>query len=514
MKPISMPLRFFGTIVSGSLQRLFSDPTRFGELLNEYLRRRLGIDFSNFFRRDYSKQMKKASETNELRLWNRVGHPSLVIEKHRRLPGILKLANAGARYTAESMKTQISRRIVSSSGWQSSPATRVAFFVNNAEPYTNSGYTFRTAELLAPLSEFTDGLLLITRLGYPAVIGRYPQPTATTGVTHLIPWFLPFSQQRRFELAIKLLVQQCRNAGITVLHTTSDYTNAQIVSAAAQELSIPWVYEVRGQPHLTWLAKIDSEDYLAAVHSEYLVQSERLELESARQASHVIALSELSRAMLIEGGVEPGKVSVLPNAVDAEILQNQETSEDLRESEAENRFIVGVVGALVGYEGIDYLIAALDQLPSEVELLIVGEGFDRRRLESLAHQSDSASRITFAGFRPREEMVSWYRKIDVLAVPRIDTPVTREVTPLKPLVALALGTPIVASDLPALREVTGGYARFVQPESAESLAHGILDIMSDPNKWVPPQDWIRDKTWKKNATKLHEIYSSLLTESR
>ena len=64
-----------------------------------------------------------------------------------------------------------------------------------------------------------------------------------------------------------------------------------------------------------------------------------------------------------------------------------------------------------------------------------------------------------AGCRTHE-VVAQHRAIDVFCVPRHDLPVTRLVPPLKPVEAMALGRPVVASDLPPLREiVTDGRAR-------------------------------------------------------
>ena len=50
----------------------------------------------------------------------------------------------------------------------------------------------------------------------------------------------------------------------------------------------------------------------------------------------------------------------------------------------------------------------------------------------------------------------WVQSLDVVAVPRRDVEVARTVTPQKPIEAMALGRPVIVSDLPALRETVTG----------------------------------------------------------
>src|SRR5699024_7984501 len=56
----------------------------------------------------------------------------------------------------------------------------VLFFLNNSEPYTKSGYTERTKNLLRGLRRQDVCVVAATRLGYPAVVGRIPRATVDT----------------------------------------------------------------------------------------------------------------------------------------------------------------------------------------------------------------------------------------------------------------------------------------------------------------------------------------------
>src|SRR5699024_6404752 len=89
----------------------------------------------------------------------------------------------------------------------------------------------------------------------------------------------------------------------------------------------------------------------------------------------------------------------------------------------------------------------------------------------------------------------------------------RTVTPIKTLMAQANGVPVVASDLPALREVTGNCAVYFQSEDPQNLAHAIRDVISDKSGVANRQSergkkWVSSRTWDSNAEKLIHMYEA------
>src|SRR5699024_10966596 len=117
---------------------------------------------------------------------------------------------------------------------------------------------------------------------------------------------------------------------------------------------------------------------------------------------------------------------------------------------------------------------------------LVGGGTARPGLAALAVELGISDRVHFPGRVPRNSARRWVEALDIVVVPRLDRAVSRLVTPQKPVEALALGRPVIASDLPALREVLTDSdgtpcARFVQPGSADDLARSIADaLMHEP----------------------------------
>jgi glycosyltransferase involved in cell wall biosynthesis len=70
---------------------------------------------------------------------------------------------------------------------------------------------------------------------------------------------------------------------------------------------------------------------------------------------------------------------------------------------------------------------------------------------------------------------------------------------LPPLEALACGTPVVASDLPVVREVTGGLARLVPAGDVDAWAQALREVLADPGPAGPRRAWARRWTWRRTA---------------
>lgn len=403
----------------------------------------------------------------------------------------------------------LERDVRESLDYRPAEAIRVLFLLNNASPYTKSGYTVRTDEMISSLVGQLDCYFRATRLGYPSIVGRYPK-NRPHDLLLTIPFWFSSSESKRFEATVERLVNFCKQKNITLLHATTGFENAQIAAEVARRLNIPWVYEMRGEPYNTWLSKFEGAEKETARESEIYKRWALKELEAARSASGVVALSEITRTELIERGCAKEFVIRMPNAIDKTYLDFRESNEGKNSQISDGTIRIGCISSLVDYEGIDDAIRAMKFLPENVELVVVGSGIQERALKKLRDSVSETERIQFVGHRSKEEMPYWYSSLDVLLVPRKDTEVTRRVTPIKPLPALALGVPVVASDLPALREVTGGFAKFVQAEDPASIARGVCEVLENRSTYLPSEEWVNIRTWEAQSATLIGLYRRLL----
>lgn len=383
--------------------------------------------------------------------------------------------------------------------------------LTNSLPHTQSGYTVRSHSVFSALQRSGTRVTLTTRLGYPLSVGRFDFSESNL-VGSLRYHRMPTADglagpRRKTHSATKQLVKQVQRSGATCLHTTTPFENALVVSRAASELGLPWIYEVRGVPERTWLSRFSPEEQGHLEQSEHYRRARFQETQAMLAADAVIALSEVSKAEIVERGVPADKIWVLPNAVEDDIFDKQwDKAEIRRELDLPDGPLVGTVTSLVDYEGIDTLLRALVESPADIRALIVGDGVELPKLKELAQQLGITDRVIFAGRQPSEDIWKWYAALDVFALPRKKTSVCELVTPIKPLIALALGIPVVGSTLPAIEEVTGGLLIGHEANDATGLSAALVRAFEGNVDRGALVEFARTRTWARNA----ELFRSLL----
>lgn len=387
----------------------------------------------------------------------------------------------------------------------------VLHLVTNALPEVQAGYTVRTQGIArAQLSAGTP-VRVVTQLGFPVTKGhlRADFEVVVDGVTHhrLLPRRLPLRADAALARGIEHAARLVEQVRPDVLHAHSNHVNAQVALALRARFAIPVVYEARGFLEETWRSRnsrgTDAETYRLA---------RARETECMLAADAVVTLSEAMRSAIVDRGVPADRVHVVGNGVDPRFL----TASQLDEGRP---FTVGVVGTLNAYEGIDVLIRAVAELRDDpaqapTRLLIVGDGPARADLEALADSLGLQGTVAFTGRVPHSAVPGIYRSIDVYAVPRADLPVTRLVPPLKPVEAMGLGRPVIASDLAPLRELVGDErGLLVPPGDRHALAAAIARLRDDPGLrhtlGAAGSSWAAThRTWAAAADTYQQIYAS------
>ena len=141
---------------------------------------------------------------------------------------------------------------------------------------------------------------------------------------------------------------------------------------------------------------------------------------------------------------------------------------------------------------------------------------DLARVKAFAEQLNCASRVTFTGLVPPAQVAQWLREADVLALPNPASAISSAFTsPLKLFEYMASGRPIVASDLPSIREVLkdGENALLVEPGNPQALVAGIRRIKDDAALGArlaeqALQD-VRAFTWARRAERLEALFAAV-----
>nr|WP_231703614.1 glycosyltransferase family 4 protein [Arthrobacter sp. zg-Y179] len=365
-------------------------------------------------------------------------------------------------------------------------STTVLHVLTNSLPHTGSGYAQRSHSILKAQHELGWNVHAVTRPGYPVQVGKVfaSEQDRIDGVTYhrLLPARLPFGMQERLQLQAELTLTLALKTRPAVLHTTTHFVNGLVTAAVAEALGIPWIYEVRGQLADTWASTRPAE---ARESERYRLFSER-EAEVMSQAALVPTLGTIMAGQIAGAGVPRDRIRLLPNAVGEGYLENPLSAPEARDALGldPDTELIGTVSSLVDYEGLDDLIAAFGLVAArqpKLKCLIVGDGAAASRLKSLAAELGLAERVLFTGRVPRGQAHLYHQAIDVFVVPRKDLDVTRAVTPLKPVEAMACARPVIASDLPALGEMVrhGSNGLLVRPSDPAHLAEAIDTLISD-----------------------------------
>lgn len=144
------------------------------------------------------------------------------------------------------------------------------------------------------------------------------------------------------------------------------------------------------------------------------------------------------------------------------------------------------VGRLVEKKGIEYLLDAMPEIVKQqprTHLKIVGSGPIEKALRMQVHRLGIANVVTFHGAVINSQLPELYRRATVFVAPSIvTTQGDQEGLGLVLVEALACECPVVASDLPAIRDVIveGDTGLLVPEKNPEALAKAVLKLLAEP----------------------------------
>ncbi len=208
--------------------------------------------------------------------------------------------------------------------------------------------------------------------------------------------------------------------------------------------------------------------------------------QRVRDAADVfIVHSDVSRDMLLEEGVDDARIQKVWPGVDVERFS---AGDGVREKYclAKDDFVLLFVGWLLPRKGIDYLLEAMrlllndDDIPTDkLQLLIVGSGPGRDRVNAIVDVLALQNHCTFAGSVPYEAMPAVYNSADCFVLPSIDTPTWKEQFGMSLIEAMACGLPCVGTQSGAIPEIAGPGAMLCPPEDGEALAAALKPLLHD-----------------------------------
>lgn len=193
----------------------------------------------------------------------------------------------------------------------------------------------------------------------------------------------------------------------------------------------------------------------------------------------VICVSQDLYDVARTSGVSEKRCVLVENAIDTTEYRKQCSTMEAkrRHNIPPDRLVIGAVGRLSPEKGFDLLIRAVSQLLHKglnVQLLIIGEGDERSRLERIINETGMANRIRLLGYRT--DMRTLYECMDVFALSSL-----REGLPNVLLEAMALEVPVVATRIAGIPQLIkdNDNGLLVDPDSPASLEDGLSRLIQD-----------------------------------
>jgi glycosyltransferase involved in cell wall biosynthesis len=192
-----------------------------------------------------------------------------------------------------------------------------------------------------------------------------------------------------------------------------------------------------------------------------------------RRAAHVFTPSAYLRELAVGWGVDPARVSVLPNPAPA--IGRLRPRDELRRELALNGGTLAFAGRLTAQKSLDRTLEAVAGSDG-VMLVIAGEGPDREPLAEKARQLGIDARVTFLGAQPRQRILELFAAADAAILSS-----SWENFPHTVVESLAVGTPVLAMEAGGVAEVVqdGVNGMLVPAGDTPALAAAVRRYFSD-----------------------------------
>ena len=245
-------------------------------------------------------------------------------------------------------------------------------------------------------------------------------------------------------------------------------------------------------------------------------------LAGFRSAAHVLAVSSATRDELLHYGLfPPERISVVPNGVHPSCSAQPHKPADSEAAEllghVKEPYLLLSVGSTLPRKRVDVLLrvfAAVRQEVPGVHLVRVGDLTAEHR--ELARELGILDAISVFGFLTRDTLAAMYRRADLLLHPAV-----AEGFGLPLIEAMACGCPVLASDIPVLREVGGAAAAYCPAGDVPAWKTAAMTLLAEksrqPGAWQTRRQLGMDRaahfSWAENALATRMVYQKIMQQS-
>jgi PEP-CTERM/exosortase A-associated glycosyltransferase len=386
----------------------------------------------------------------------------------------------------------------------------------------HSGYTFRTRAIIEQQRAMgwetfhvTGAKQGATQTSVETVDGLvFYRTPPLYGLSARLPVIKQLAVISRLEQTLRQIIGTVKP---DILHAHSPGLNGVAALRARARFNLPVVYEVRA----FWEdAAVDH-----GTSREWGVRyrlTRGMETYVLERADAVTTICEGLRGDIVDRGIPAGKVTVIPNAVDARRFSMDGRADPGLQADLglTGNTVLGFIGSFYAYEGLILLLEAipgvLKEIPN-VRVLLVGGGPQESRLRQRVAELGLHEAVIFTGRVPHDTVQAYYNLIDVFVYPRLPMRLTDLVTPLKPLEAMAQGRLVLASDVGGHRELIrpGMNGELFAAGDVAGLRTAILDLLRNRERWQSLREGGRhfveaERTWPRSVAGYESAYATAM----
>ena len=279
--------------------------------------------------------------------------------------------------------------------------------------------------------------------------------------------------------------------------------NAYLGMKQAKKHHIPFVYYLIDHLHTLLPNKLKKKT------------AKQFEKQTIRGSDRIFVINQGLKDYAVEMDGDVDKISVIPAGVDFEKFNPQTDGSSIREKYGikKNDILLFFMGWIYDFSGMKEVAESLSNNDNEnIKLMIVGEGDLYKHLSKMKSENNLNEKLILTGKIPFEEVPKHIASADICLLPAYKNEIMMNIVPIKIYEYMAMGKPVIATNLPGLKKEFGnnnGIIYIENPEQTLEKAIYLYEnymIKSEGNK---ASLYSRDQDWNKITNEFESMLKNV-----